>query len=80
MEQHQYEALRADIHEIKSAIMGNEITQDGGMIKRIGKLEECTTKHDRFISRIKWSGGVLVSLAGLIGYLFDKFIDLFKTH
>ena len=80
MEQHQYEALRADIIEIKSAIMGNPITKDGGLVKRVGDLEECSEKHSRFINRLKWSGGVLVSLASLIGYLFDKFIELFKSH
>ena len=80
MEQHQYEALRADIIEIKSAIMGNPITKDGGLVKRVNDLQECSEKHSRFINRLKWSGGVLVSLASLIGYLFDKFIDLFKSH
>lgn len=80
MEQHQYEALRADIIEIKSAIMGNPITKDGGINKRITHLEQCTEKHDKFISRLKWSGGILVSFASLIGYLFDKFIDIFKQH
>ena len=80
MEQHQYEALRADIIEIKSAIMGNPITQDGGLVKRVSDLETCSRNHGRFINRLKWSGGVLVSLASLIGYLFDKFIDLFKHH
>jgi hypothetical protein len=80
MEQHQYEALRQDIHEIKSAIMGNEITQDGGIIKRLGMVETKTENHDKFISRLKWSGGVLVTIAGICGYVFDKFIDLFKSH
>ena len=80
MEQHHYEALRADIIEIKSAITGNEITQDGGLVGRINKLEVKTDNHNRFISRLKWSGGVLVSLAGLLGYLADKFINVFKTH
>ena len=80
MEQHQYEALRADIIEIKSAIMGNPITKDGGLVKRVSDLEECSERHNRFINRLKWSGGVLVSLASLIGYLFDKFIELFKSH
>lgn len=80
MEQHQYEALRADIIEIKSAIMGNPITKDGGLVKRVSDLEDCSKKHNRFISRLKWSGGILVSLASLIGYLFDKFIELFKHH
>lgn len=80
MEQHQYEALRQDIHDIKSAIMGNEITQDGGIIKRLGMVETKAENHDKFINRLKWSGGILISLASLIGYLFDKFIDTFKQH
>lgn len=80
MEQHQYEALRQDIHEIKSAIMGNPITKDGGLVKRVSDLEACSRNHGRFINRLKWSGGILVSLASLIGYLFDKFIELFKHH
>ena len=80
MEQHQYEALRADIIEIKSAIMGNPITKDGGLVKRVSDLETCSRNHGRFINRLKWSGGILVSLASLIGYLFDKFIDIFKQH
>lgn len=80
MEQHQYEALRQDIHEIKSAIMGNPITQDGGLVKRVTDLETCSRNHSRFINRLKWSGGILVSVASLIGYLFDKFIELFKHH
>lgn len=80
MEQHQYEALRQDIHEIKSAIMGNPITKDGGLVKRVTDLENCSRNHSRFINRLKWSGGILVSVASLIGYLFDKFIELFKHH
>lgn len=80
MEQHQYEALRQDIHEIKSAIMGNPITKDGGLVKRVSDLETCSRNHGRFINRLKWSGGILVSVASLIGYLFDKFIELFKHH
>ena len=80
MEQYHYEALRQDIHEIKSAIIGNEITQDGGLVGRVNNLEVKTDNHNRFISRIKWSWGILVSLASLIGYLFDKFIDIFKSH
>lgn len=80
MEQYHYEALRQDIHEIKSAIIGNEITKDGGLVGRVNKLEVKTDNHNRFISRLKWSGGILVSLASLIGYLFDKFIDIFKSH
>ena len=80
MEDHQYEALIQDIHEIKSAIIGNEITKDGGIVGRVGKLEVKTDNHNRFISRLKWSGGILISLASLIGYLFDKFIDIFKSH
>lgn len=77
MEQHQYEALRQDIHDIKSAIMGNEITQDGGIIKRLGMVETKAENHDKFISRLKWSGGILVTIAGVVGYMAEKFTALF---
>ena len=68
------------IDDIHNALVGNPLTNDGGLIHRVGKLEECSTKHERFISRLKWSGGILVTLAGLLGYLADKFINVFKTH
>jgi len=80
MEQHQYEEVIKRLDTMHNALVGNPITQDGGIVGRVGKLEECSTKHERFISRVKWSGGILVSLAGLIGYCIDRFTELFKSH
>ena len=80
MEQHQYEVLLRRLDTMHDAIVGNPITKDGGLVKRVADLEDCSKSHARFINRLKWSGGVLVSLASLIGYLFDKFLELFKHH
>jgi preprotein translocase subunit YajC len=68
------------IDDIHNALVGNPLTNDGGLIHRVKRVEDATVKHDRFISRIKWSGGVVVTIAGIFGYAFDKFIDLFKSH
>lgn len=80
MEQHQYEEVIKRLDTMQSALVGNPITNDGGLVKRVGDLENCSRNHGRFINRLKWSGGILVSIASLIGYLFDKFIELFKHH
>jgi preprotein translocase subunit SecY len=68
------------IDDIHNALVGNPLTNDGGLIHRVKRVEDTTTKHERFISRVKWSGGILVSLAGLIGYCIDRFTELFKSH
>lgn len=80
MEQHQYEALRADIHEIKSALVGNQLTSDGGLIAEVKEIKADTKRNADFIARLKWTGGIIVSIAAFFGYLADKFIDLFKSH
>lgn len=80
MEQHQYEALLRRLDTMHDAIVGNPITKDGGLVKRVADLETCSRNHGKFINRLKWSGGVLVSLAGLFGYLFDKLLHIFKHN
>lgn len=80
MEQHQYEEVIKRLDTMHNALVGNPITQDGGIVGRVGKLESKTDGHDRFISRLKWSGGVLVTIAGICGYIADKIVDIFKSH
>ena len=80
MESTQYHEFKTRLDEIHAALVGNGLTQDGGLIKRVNVVEQKTESHSKFISRLKWSGGVLVSIAGLLGYLADKFINVFKTH
>lgn len=80
MEQHQYEALRADIHEIKSALVGNPLTNDGGIIGEVREIKATTKRNTEFIARLKWTGGIIVSIAAFFGYLTDKLINLFSSN
>jgi len=70
---------RKKIDDIHNALVGNGLTQDGGMIKRLKVVEEKTDNHSKFINRLKWSGGLLVGSATFIGYLIEKFTSLFHT-
>jgi preprotein translocase subunit SecY len=67
------------IDDIHNALVGNHMTQDGGLIKRVRNIEDKAEKHEKFINRIKWSGGLLVGIATVLGYLFEKFTSLFHT-
>jgi preprotein translocase subunit SecY len=67
------------IDDIHNALVGNHMTQDGGLIKRVKVIEEKTETHSKFINRLKWSGGLLVGLATFIGYLIEKFTSLFHS-
>lgn len=80
MEQHQYEALRQDIHDIKSAIMGNPLTNDGGIIGEVREIKATTKRNTEFIERLKWTGGIIVSIAAFFGYLTDKLVSLFTSN
>jgi preprotein translocase subunit SecY len=79
MEQTQYNDLKTRVDEIHAALIGNPIAKDGGMISRLKAVEEKTDNHGKFISRLKWSGGLLVGIATVLGYLFEKFTSLFHT-
>ncbi len=80
MEQHHYEALRQDIHEIKSALVGNPLTKDGGLVGEVQEIKANTKRNTEFIARLKWTGGIIVSIAAFFGYLTDKLISLFTNN
>jgi len=79
MEPTQYHEFKTRLDEIHAALVGNGLTQDGGLIKRVNVVEQKTESHSKFINRLKWSGGLLVGLATFIGYLFEKFTSLFHS-
>lgn len=80
MEQHHYEALIQDIHEIKSAIIGNEITKDGGLVGRLKHVEEKVEELNEFKDKSKWTVTILIGFAGILGWVADKLISLFTSN
>lgn len=81
MEQHQYEELRNDIHEIKTALMGNPITKDGGIVNRLQHIEKTCEDLTKFKDKSKWTATILIGFAGVLVWVADKIFNLFtNTH
>ena len=72
-----FATMRNQVTEMYTALIGNKLTQDGGMVKRLTNLETKVSKMDKFTSRMGWqvgllwaSGGVIVT--GLMAIFFKK--------
>jgi hypothetical protein len=61
-----FATMRNQVKEMYTALIGNPITQDGGMVKRLTNLETKVTKMDRFTSKIGWQVGLLWASGGVI--------------
>ena len=80
MEQHQYEELRNDIQEIKSALMGNSITKDGGVVQRLTHIEKTCDDLTKFKDKSKWTASLLIGGSGILGWLADKILSLINHN
>jgi hypothetical protein len=72
-----FTTMRQQVTEMYTALIGNPISKDGGMVKRLTDVEAKVSKMDKFTSRIGWqvgllwaSGGVIVT--GLMAIIFKK--------
>ena len=76
----QFRAIQEKVDDIHSALIGNPITQDGGMVRRVDKIEHTVNELKRFKDRSKWTATLLIGVAGMFGWLADKFISLFTSN
>lgn len=65
--------FHSDIHQIKeqvnelyTALMGDRISQDGGMVKRLNNVEDKLSRMEQFTNKIGWQVGLLWLSAGVI--------------
>lgn len=67
------DALTQDIREIRNAIIGNPLTNDGGIIERIRKLEQ---KID-FWDKVK-IGAIffITTISAVIGWIFSHLKEI----
>jgi hypothetical protein len=72
-----FATMRQQVKEMYAALIGNPISQDGGMVKRLADVETKVSKMDKFTAKIGWqvgllwaSGGVIVT--GVMAILFKK--------
>lgn len=58
--------IKQKVNELCTAIMGNPISQDGGMARRLNTVEERLSKMEKFTAKIGWQVGLLWLSAGVI--------------
>ena len=80
MEQTQYNELKAGIDEIRTALIGNAISKDGGLVGKVSALDETVQELKSFKDRSKWTASLLIGFAGVLGWLADKIFDLFTKN
>ena len=79
MNPQQYQELKQDIADIKTALVGNEFTQDGGMVKRLAHVEAKVEDLSRFKDKSKWTATLLIGVAGMLGWVADRIISFFTS-
>mgnify|MGYP003351066895 FL=1 len=64
-------SMKDDITKILSALEGNSLAGSKGLSKRIEDVEGLVKDNEDFIKKIKWAGGVVAVVGGLIGWLLN---------
>ena len=80
MEPTQYHELKTRVDEIHAALIGNPISQDGGLVRKVDNLHDEVAELKQFKDRSKWTASILIGFAGILGWVADKLIDLFTKH
>jgi hypothetical protein len=58
--------IKQQVSELCTAIMGNPISRDGGIAKRLNTLEDKLSRMEKFTAKIGWQVGLLWLSAGVI--------------
>lgn len=58
--------IKQQVSELCTAIMGNKISQDGGMARRLNTVEEKLSGMEKATAKIGWQVGLLWLSAGVI--------------
>jgi hypothetical protein len=73
--------LEKKLDLIYAALLGNDITEDGGMVARLKRVEERATKTEEELNRYKWAlVGIttVVPLMITIAIFILKQVNIFK--
>jgi len=77
--QHTDEVLRK-LDIIEAALIGNPLSQDGGLVGEVKELKKEVTELKQFKDKSKWTASILIGFAGVCGWCADKIIDIFTKH
>jgi hypothetical protein len=72
-----FATMRQQVNEMYTALIGNQISKDGGMVRRLADVEIKVSKMEKVTSKIGWqvgllwaSGGIIVT--GILATIFKK--------
>lgn len=72
-----FEVLNVKVDRIYEAMIGSDIGQDGGIVKRLQRLESKVDELTEFKNKSKWTASLLIGVATLFAFFIDKIIGLF---
>lgn len=58
--------IKEKVNELYTALMGDKISQDGGMVKRLNNVEDKLSQLEKMGAKIGWQVGLLWLSAGVI--------------
>jgi hypothetical protein len=61
-----FHTMRRQLNEVHSALIGNPIAQDGGMVKRLSNVETKVAKVEKMGAKLGWHFKLLWGAAGCI--------------
>jgi tetrahydromethanopterin S-methyltransferase subunit G len=72
-----FATMRQQVNEMYTALIGNKIAQDGGMVNRLKTVETRLAVVEKIGNKIGWQVGMLwlsagVILTGLMAIIFKK--------
>jgi hypothetical protein len=67
---------RAEIKEIRDALLGNDFSEKQGLVKKVSALEERVESLEKWFDRVKW---FLIGLAFVGGAGFAKLVGIISN-
>jgi hypothetical protein len=61
-----FTTMRQQVTEMYTALIGNKVLQDGGLVKRVGDMEGKVSKIEKITEKITWQVGLLWASGGVI--------------
>lgn len=71
----QAQIIVTQVDQLYKAVVGDNMGNPG-LVKRIEKIESDLEEQKKFKEKIMTSAAILISIAGLVGWLSDKLFDL----
>lgn len=67
--------VKGKVDQIYYAIVGNEMSKDGGMLKRLNDVEDDVQQLLQFKQKFVWTMGLIAAGGSVVGFLLQFLIS-----